>query len=696
MSFGPLLVVTLNIYEDMVNKLHASTVHSIGQPSVYEAARAADARASVGAWEGGSRLARLPPHVVNICGGRAPGRARRRIPRAQESSSPPVGATPARRPLAPDGQPRRATPTLGMQGKLGVTVTGLYSPHSPFFTFQFQLSLNWELAEELRSKLHAMKKAGGLVWRSAGMQRGGGGTGVPRDNPPTGGIVRHESRVRRFGPDPAGNRTRFALVGVELSGHHTTVSPVRTRRAAVNATARVLPPRRIGFDSRRGYSWIFARTNGAGRCRWLASFLGDLPFSPPLHSSAASYSPRLTLISSQDHDVKSHPNLPTKLFYEAGNKSRTPDPDPRLQEAYGLLGGGLNQRSDRGFVSSTKLVDRKRRYNKTNRPVNQETNGVRGTDEPRQSKGWINITGGELLQPTHSSLPSVAFQRDETRFNCLLASHQDDTGSIPGRVTPDFRMWESCRTIPLVGPQYLDVKSRPNLFALTLTQFCQQGGAIMSGRQVAYFIGGRRYVCSNLVLRAYDLCDLSYMHDRTALFCSRCMPQIRTRFKAVHDKVSTFEINLGKKPTWTDCCRVLPGCGLLVGLASAPPLVSAVRLKAYSAPVELLGYLFELPPPPPPPFIADFRKWESCRYIPLVGEFSRGSPVLSATQFRRRSIFTSITLIGSQDLAVKAAGYDGANCQTSFTFVYFFAWLLGPSSTESKGGLCDTLYARVR
>ncbi|KAJ8865625.1 hypothetical protein PR048_033145 [Dryococelus australis] len=73
----------------------------------------------------------------------------------------------------------------------------------------------------------------------------------------------------------------------------------------------------------------------------------------------------------------------------------------------------------------------------------------------------------------------------------LLASHQGDPGSIPGRVTPDFRMWESCRTIPLVGgssrgspvspapsfrlcsvltsitligSQGLAVKSRPNLF----------------------------------------------------------------------------------------------------------------------------------------------------------------------------------------------------------------------------------------
>ncbi|KAJ8891814.1 hypothetical protein PR048_004368 [Dryococelus australis] len=51
-----------------------------------------------------------------------------------------------------------------------------------------------------------------------------------------------------------------------------------------------------------------------------------------------------------------------------------------------------------------------------------------------------------------------------------------------------------------------------------------------------------------------------------------------------------------------------------------------------------------------------FRKWESCRTMPLVGRFSRGSPVSSAPppQFRRCSIFTSVTLLVSQDLAVKS------------------------------------------
>ncbi|KAJ8871408.1 hypothetical protein PR048_027725 [Dryococelus australis] len=57
---------------------------------------------------------------------------------------------------------------------------------------------------------------------------------------------------------------------------------------------------------------------------------------------------------------------------------------------------------------------------------------------------------------------------------------------------------------------------------------------------------------------------------------------------------------------------------------------------------------------PSPPGSLDFRKWESCRTMALIGGFSRGSPVSPGPSFQRRSMFTSITLIGSQDLAVKS------------------------------------------
>ncbi|KAJ8869226.1 hypothetical protein PR048_030798 [Dryococelus australis] len=34
-------------------------------------------------------------------------------------------------------------------------------------------------------------------------------TGDPRENPLTSGTVRHDSRMRKFGGDPAGDRARF-------------------------------------------------------------------------------------------------------------------------------------------------------------------------------------------------------------------------------------------------------------------------------------------------------------------------------------------------------------------------------------------------------------------------------------------------------------------------------------------------------
>ncbi|KAJ8894248.1 hypothetical protein PR048_006860 [Dryococelus australis] len=52
----------------------------------------------------------------------------------------------------------------------------------------------------------------------------------------------------------------------------------------------------------------------AVRCRWSASFLSDLPFTPPFHSGVAPYSPRFTLNSSQDLDVKSRQNLSNPLL----------------------------------------------------------------------------------------------------------------------------------------------------------------------------------------------------------------------------------------------------------------------------------------------------------------------------------------------------------------------------------------------
>ncbi|KAJ8878382.1 hypothetical protein PR048_018959 [Dryococelus australis] len=52
-------------------------------------------------------------------------------------------------------------------------------------------------------------------------------------------------------------------------------------------------------------------------------------------------------------------------------------------------------------------------------------------------------------------------------FSSLLASHQGDPGSIPGRVTPEFRMWQSCRTMRLVGRSSRGSPASPSLHSGT-------------------------------------------------------------------------------------------------------------------------------------------------------------------------------------------------------------------------------------
>ncbi|KAJ8873675.1 hypothetical protein PR048_024506 [Dryococelus australis] len=144
------------------------------------------------------------------------------------------------------------------------------APHSPLFTLIGSQDLDVESRPNLFS--HSLYQRSvwlvilwpwreyefevRWVWYSARNARAGG-TGDPRENPPTSGIVRHDGRGKEGGGDFVGNRTLFTLMGV-----------VR------------LPL----LDSRRGGSRMFVCGNRAGRCHSLAGFLGDLSLPSPFHS----------------------------------------------------------------------------------------------------------------------------------------------------------------------------------------------------------------------------------------------------------------------------------------------------------------------------------------------------------------------------------------------------------------------------
>ncbi|KAJ8891643.1 hypothetical protein PR048_004171, partial [Dryococelus australis] len=207
-------------------------------------------------------------------------------------------------------------------------------------------------------------------------------------------LLRHRHQGGRF-------RTGFAPGPADLQ---------TLARPALFLSAR-LPTRRTGFNPRPGHPGFSACGDRVKRCRWSTEFIEDLPFPPPFNSSAAPCSNRFTPFGSQDHDVKSHPNL---QIFSLTHSRRC---------------------NGEGFFPTLTIPS---------------------------MRNWLHYS------------PPKAYR---VRF--------------PAGSPPDYRMWESCRTMPLVGgfsrgspvsprpcypallhtkphftligSQHLDVKSRPNL-----------------------------------------------------------------------------------------------------------------------------------------------------------------------------------------------------------------------------------------
>ncbi|KAJ8880347.1 hypothetical protein PR048_016814 [Dryococelus australis] len=90
--------------------------------------------------------------------------------------------------------------------------------------------------------------------------KGWGETEDPRENPPTSGIVGYHFHMRKSGGEPAGDRTRIAVVGVERPSHHATIITVNSAVTLVKTTPVILAlargtgggPRRPAPILRRG------------------------------------------------------------------------------------------------------------------------------------------------------------------------------------------------------------------------------------------------------------------------------------------------------------------------------------------------------------------------------------------------------------------------------------------------------------
>ncbi|KAJ8877705.1 hypothetical protein PR048_022160 [Dryococelus australis] len=128
-----------------------------------------------------------------------------------------------------------------------------------------------------------------------------GGTGDPREDPPTNGIVRHDSHMRRLG---------VTRPGIEPGSPWWGASRLTAQPPWPLGEYRLFKVKRTELDSRRGRPLAF-RTRGS--C-WIMPLVGGFsrgsPITPALAFRLCSI-PRFILIVSQRLDVKSRPNFIT-------------------------------------------------------------------------------------------------------------------------------------------------------------------------------------------------------------------------------------------------------------------------------------------------------------------------------------------------------------------------------------------------
>ncbi|KAJ8895015.1 hypothetical protein PR048_000324 [Dryococelus australis] len=110
--------------------------------------------------------------------------------------------------------------------------------------------------------------------------------------------------------------------------------PFPVRQLPTSLNTRRWSPLWLASPGTKGHFRIFACEIRAGRCRWSACFLGDLPFHPPLHSGAAPYlrqSPSSILKTSMLKAAQISPLRPTtaKLDKQLGESG---GPHKKLDE----------------------------------------------------------------------------------------------------------------------------------------------------------------------------------------------------------------------------------------------------------------------------------------------------------------------------------------------------------------------------
>ncbi|KAJ8873813.1 hypothetical protein PR048_024649 [Dryococelus australis] len=197
----------------------------------------------------------------------------------------------------------------------------------------------------------------------------------------------------------------------------------------------------------------------------------------------------------------------------------------------------------------------------------------------------------------------------------------------PPRPTLAFRRCSNSPHFTLIGSQ--DSKQRPRSYIVPAGKTAQRLHWLGSGLRPRASKHSTRLSLSPLIL------NFTPFHALLALLQASTRPSARAgapaAIRAMRGRLINYDINIS------------------IGVAVAERLSRSLPTKASRV---------QAPAGSP-----DCRIWESCRTMPLVSWFSRGSLVSSVLSFRRCSILTSITLIGSQDLALYDDKVDNSTLQ---------------------------------
>ncbi|KAJ8878285.1 hypothetical protein PR048_018862 [Dryococelus australis] len=247
---------------------------------------------------------------------------------------------------------------------------------------------------------------------------------------------------------------------------------------------RLLASHRV-LDYRWARGQIFSCGNHTERCHWGGG--GVLSFPTPFHSGAAPYSPRFTLIGSQDLDIKRRPNLCTPLSIQThvngyasdmydilNNLQSSLRGCPRfvasdeadivtafLREVAHIDGSQSSLRGCPRFVASDE-ADIVTAFLREVAHIDGSQSSLRGC--PRfVASDEADIVTAFLREVAHidgsqSSLrgcPRFVASDEADIVTAILreVAHIGGSHAADGisRCLPDFRKRESCLTVPLVG-----------------------------------------------------------------------------------------------------------------------------------------------------------------------------------------------------------------------------------------------------